>query len=146
MLVVDTREQSALFLSKPPKGLLFVRDTLIAGDYSVKGFEDSIAIERKSLHDFYGSIGNGRERFKRELLRLKGYSWAALVIEATEEHVISANTMYSAMHPESIKGTLVSICIRYRLPIYFAKDRDAAQNWILRHLVKCYVLKRGGEL
>ena len=146
MLVVDTREQSALFLSKPPKGLLFVRDTLSAGDYSIKGFEDSIAIERKSLSDFYGSIGNGRERFKRELLRLKSYSWAALVIEASEEYVTSTNTMYSAMHPESIKGTLVSICIRYRMPIYYAKDRESAQNWILRHLIKCYVLKRGGEL
>ena len=85
VLTIDTREQDNLF-RKPPKGLLIVRDTLRAGDYSCKGFENAISIERKGLNDFYGSIGNGRDRFRRELELLKGYQWAGLVIEADEYH------------------------------------------------------------
>ena len=38
VLITDTREQDPLF-RKPPKGLLIVRDTLRAGDYSCNAGE-----------------------------------------------------------------------------------------------------------
>ena len=144
-LIVDTREQDPLF-RKPPKGLLIVRDTLRAGDYSCKGFNNNIAIERKSLNDFYGSIGNGRDRFKRELELLKGYQWAGLVIEAEESTVLSANSMYTQMHPNAIRQTIVSIQLRYRLCVYYAKTRADAERWTLDRLLYFYNLKRKGEL
>lgn len=139
-LVVDTREQNALFI-KPPKGLLLTRNTLAAGDYSIKGFENQVAIERKNLEDFYGSIGNGRSRFKKELEKLRDYYWAALVIEGTEEQVLSGG-YYSAMNPESIRGSIVSIEVRFRLGVYYAKDRRSAERWILDRLTKIYKLMR----
>lgn len=145
VMVIDTREQTPLYMPHPPKGLVIVRDTLNSGDYSIRGFECQVAVERKSLEDFLGSIGTGRDRFKRELERLRGYDWAALVIEAPEDRVMSGG-VWSAMKPESIRGTIVSICVRYRIPIYFAKDRVAAGDWVLRHLCKYYTLKRDGEL
>ena len=144
-LIVDTREQDPLF-RKPPKGLLIVRDTLRAGDYSCKGFNNNIAIERKGLNDFYGSIGNGRDRFKRELELLKGYQWAGLIIEAEESTVLSANSIYTQMHPNAIKQTIVSIELRYRINIYYAKCRADAERWVLNRLMYFYTLKRKGEL
>src|SRR3989304_1202183 len=144
-LIIDTRENLPLF-RKPPKGLLIVRDTLRAGDYSCKGFEGNIAIERKSLNDFYGSIGNGRDRFKRELELLKGYQWAGLVIEADEATVLSANSMYTQMHPLAVKQTIVSIELRYRINIYYSKCRADAERWALDRLIYFYTLKRKGEL
>ena len=144
-LVVDTREQDNLF-RHPPKGLLTIRDTLRAGDYSCRGFENAISIERKNLLDFYGSIGNGRDRFKRELELLKNYQWAAIVIEADESTVLSANSIYTQMHPSAVKQTLVSIELRYRVGIYYAKTRSDAEHWILNRLMYFYTLKRKGEL
>ena len=67
--VVDTREQCPLDLSP----LTTVVGTLATGDYSVKGLVDVVAIERKSLSDLLGCIGQSRERFDKEIMRLLGY-------------------------------------------------------------------------
>lgn len=145
VLVKDTREQDGLY-QKPPKGLLIVRDTLNAGDYSIKGFESVIAIERKELSDFYGSIGKDRSRFKRELEKLKGYQWAGLVIESDEANVLSAGSWYTQMSPQAIRMTLVSIELRYRINIYYGSTRNDCERWILDRLLMFYKYKREGEL
>ena len=56
-----------MFLHAPPKGLTIVRDKLDIGDYSVRGFEREIVIERKSLGDLYGSCFGDWPRFLTEL-------------------------------------------------------------------------------
>lgn len=144
-LVVDTREQSALF-TRPPKGLYIVRDTLGAGDYSVRGFEGSVAVERKGLSDFYGSIGGGRDRFKRELAKLREYHWAGLAIEATEDQVLSAGGFYTTLTTEQIRQTLASIETRYRLSVYYAKDKKAAERWVLDRLIRYFIHMRKGTI
>ena len=66
LLVQDTREQKPLF-TDPPDGLEVITDTLPHGDYSIRGFEDRFAIERKQMSDFYGYIGKERERTTRKM-------------------------------------------------------------------------------
>ena len=63
-LLVDTREQRPLYFGE---GVPQRRATLPTGDYSVEGCEGLIAIERKSLGDLFGTVGQGRERFEREI-------------------------------------------------------------------------------
>ena len=77
--VVDTREQAAWDMSP----MQMVPGTLSVGDYSVLGMESVIAIERKSLADFVSCCGSERERFQRELDRLRGWPVSAVVIEAS---------------------------------------------------------------
>jgi ERCC4-type nuclease len=77
--VIDTREQCPLDLSP----LRSVAGTLTTGDYSVQGLETVVAVERKSLGDLLGCIGQYRERFDREVQRLLAYSCRAIVVEAT---------------------------------------------------------------
>ncbi len=75
-LIVDSREQIPL---------AFMRFTAIkgAGDYSIRGLEHQFAIERKSVDDFANCcIGGNRERFERELHRLRGYQFKRLLIMA----------------------------------------------------------------
>lgn len=76
--LVDTREQTPLALP----GLQTEPATLPTGDYSVKGMESLIAIERKSLPDLLACVGRERERFDREVHRLLAYPVRALVVEA----------------------------------------------------------------
>src|SRR5688572_14128726 len=75
VLVIDTREQTPL----PFERLATERGTLHTGDYSFKGGEDVFAVERKTIPDLVACcIGENRERFCRELHRLRGFLFTRL--------------------------------------------------------------------
>ena len=61
--IIDSREQKPLDLEP----LTTITSTLVTGDYSVRGLEHVVAIERKSLDDLVGCVGRDRERFDREV-------------------------------------------------------------------------------
>jgi len=69
-IIVDSREQTPLVFAHLP----FIVSGLPTGDYSVKGLEDDFTVERKTLSDLYGSLTSGRERFMRELQRMRAKS------------------------------------------------------------------------
>ena len=75
--IVDSREQHPLDL----RPLRTVQGTLPTGDYSLKGLENIVAIERKSLGDLLCCVGSDRSRFDREIQRLLGYPTRAVVVE-----------------------------------------------------------------
>ncbi len=67
-IVRDSREQSPFhFEDARFDGVEVIEGTLTTGDYSIAGLESRVAVERKSLADFIGSISTGRERFEREV-------------------------------------------------------------------------------
>jgi len=76
--IIDTREQLPLDLSP----LQIEAGTLATGDYSVKGLERYITVERKSAMDMLGCIGGDRERFDKEVQRMLAYPVRVLVIES----------------------------------------------------------------
>lgn len=78
-VAVDTREQLAWDLAP----MRMVRKGLVTGDYTVVGYEDLIAVERKSLADFVMCSGRERERFFKCCHRMRAYEHHALVIEAS---------------------------------------------------------------
>jgi len=87
-ILIDTREQTPLAFDRrfPTE-----RATLPVGDYGVRGFSDwsnpAFVIERKTLDDLCGSLGTGRERFLREVERMRQFRFRALVIEAHKDQV-----------------------------------------------------------
>ena len=141
VVVIDTREQDQLF-KRPTKGLVIVRNKLEAGDYSVRGFESSISIERKHLSDLHQSLGRERERFKRELERLKLYECKWLVIEANEDECLSFQH-FGGMHPNAIRQSLASIECRYGIAVHYQPDRRKLERWVLDRLLRFYRIKRG---
>jgi ERCC4-type nuclease len=78
-IVVDTREQAPLRFGAWPT----VAAGLRTGDYSIEGFEDRVAVERKGLSDLFTCVGRERPRFERELVRLAAMDYGAVVLEAT---------------------------------------------------------------
>lgn len=76
VIIQDTREQMPLIF---PEAAVEI-STLQTGDYSLKGFEDKVCIERKSLADLLQSLGQERERFMREVHRMRAYEYAGIVI------------------------------------------------------------------
>ena len=113
-IIVDTREQTPLVFQSLP----FRTATLTQGDYSVAGLEADFAIERKSISDLVGSLTSGRERFMREIDRLRGCPFARLLIVGTE-HDIASHRYRSNASPKAIINSLHAIESR-GLPVGFA--------------------------
>jgi DNA excision repair protein ERCC-4 len=113
-IIQDTREQTPYtFACISPPPLVEVA-TLASGDYSLKGLEDRVAVERKSLADTFGTFGQGRERFERELSRLAQMRYAAVMIEASWEQIIHRPPRRSRLNPKTIHASIVAWQIRYR--------------------------------
>jgi hypothetical protein len=98
-VVIDTRAQTPFAFEGlrcdaadggGPLTVPTVRGTLKSGDYSLKGHETRVAVERKSLADLFGTLGKGRERFERELARLSTYRFAAVVVEGDWRAILDA--------------------------------------------------------
>lgn len=134
-IITDTREQTPYTFSRYPVEV--IPGTLTAGDYSLPGFTDEVAIERKELSDLLGCLTYDRDRFVRELERLRGYQSAALLIEAPLA-IIQAGRYRSHMKPDAAVQSIFSIMQRYRMPVYFAKDRTDGEKFVydfLRHFI-----------
>lgn len=141
-IVADSREQRPFpFRGRPA----FVTvGTLEAGDYSLAGFERRVAVERKSLGDLVGCLGRERERFERELARLRGYDCAAVVVEEPEV-MLRAGRYRGGLNPAAAWQSVIALSARFRVPFFFCKDREDAEGVtfdILRH----YARERWREL
>lgn len=123
-IVVDTREQLPYAFDESK--CLTIRGTLSAGDYSLVGLEASVAVERKSLDDFVGTVIRGRGRFERELGRLVGYTFAAIVVEATPEDVVLHHYRACGVHPNSVLGSAYAIHVDFGVPVLWCGDRAHA--------------------
>lgn len=132
-IVIDTREQRPWDLAPLPT----VRGTLQSGDYSLLGFEDRIAIERKSLEDFIGCCTGSRDRFVRELERLHAFDLAAVVVEADVWEVWEG-AKFSQASPASVIGSAAAFFIDYGTPVYFCGARKHAADFAGRLLRKFY--------
>ncbi len=136
-VVVDSREQLPYgFPNVVIKGLR-------SGDYSIDGMESMIAIERKTKSDLYQSVTRGRERFEREWSRLAGMVFGAVVIEASWADLLRPPPR-SRVHPASVRQTLLSWSIRYRVNFFCTDDRAAGQ--ILTHDLLKKFWKQHGAL
>ncbi len=141
-ITIDTREQLPLF-ARPPKGLLLIRDTLKHGDYSLKGFEKYISIERKNMEDLWSSVTVNADRFKRELEALADYERKYILIEGLESQFLRPDIAGRQIHPNAIRQALASIEGKMGIPVHQCESRDAAERWMLDMMLKYYRFKRG---
>ena len=138
VLLQDTREQRSLF-TRIPKGLTIQSTTLHDGDYSVQGFSNLFAIERKFSGDLYPYCSTEREKTQAKMRRFKSMvdagGWVGLCIEDKESNIYQYQT-FTKVNPEVVRGSIISFAIRYHVQVYFAGNRDNAARWILDHAVR----------
>jgi ERCC4-type nuclease len=139
VLLIDTREQNPLCSNV--KGLTVCRDTLKDGDYSIRGFENRFAVERKKVSDFYTYIGRERGRTVEKLKRFKDYDFSGLVIEASLNDLLSPQ-MYTQLSPESARQFLVSVNVRYGIHVFCDRQRKNLEMWLLDRAIKFYNINR----
>lgn len=137
VIVIDTREQQPLAFTR----LEAIRGTLTSGDYSFAGGEQVFAVERKALDDLTGCCTGERERFERELHRLRGFRFARLLIVAMPEE-IRRHEYTSNVTPKAVLHSLAAWEARF-IPVVFAPTpADAARQvetwayWVAREIVE----------
>jgi len=142
-LIVDSREQAPLVFTR----LQSRPGTLTTGDYSFAGAEELFAIERKSIADLVGSVMQGRERFERELARLRGYEFRRLLVIGTRDDIASGRYVSQA-NPKAVLASVDTFEVRYSTPVVWEPDATVAAALIERWA--CYfaaeVRKRADRL
>lgn len=137
-LLVDNREKSPYQFQGGLYGDVVVTTVkLETGDYSVKGCENFVACERKSIADLIQSISSGRERFERELMRSRSLEAFCVVIEGTWSQIASGQYR-SQMTPLSATQTLLAFSVRYRCNFLFAGGITQGEYMVynfLRHYI-----------
>lgn len=142
-VVCDTREQfpytfAGLLCDRADGGGPLTvptrRGTLASGDYSLDGYEHRVAVERKSLADCYSTIGQGRDRFERELARLAALDFAAVVIEADWPTVCSDPPPHTELPPKTVFRSILAWQIRYGVHFLPCGNRRLAEVTTFRLL------------
>lgn len=164
VVVIDTREQKPYQFSSIPADRRELREldipdlpgivgtiaartvigSLKSGDYSIEGYEDQIAVERKSKHDLYSTVSQGRDRFEREISRLNSLHssiyqpvtpFAAVVVEAELSEIVKDPPKHCKLRPKTILRTVIAWQQRYRnVHWVFAPGREAAEVIVYRIL------------
>jgi DNA excision repair protein ERCC-4 len=142
-IVVDTREQEPYAFES--LRVTSVRRALPAGDYSIAGLETIVAVERKTLDDFVSTVVWSRDRFRRELDRLRDYTAACVVVEADLRQVLKGQ-YWSNARPASVLGAAIAIIVDSGVPVFFCSDREAARLFVERYLLRCHARLSGSGL
>jgi Fanconi anemia group M protein len=121
MITVDYRERNSLVASKLVKlGFDVEFKELKVGDYIVQ----NTVIERKTINDFISSMIN--KRIMRQIEELKQLDKKLLIIEGFEENELysESNKEKSGVNPNAIRGFLLSIVLKHKIPLIFTKNHE----------------------
>lgn len=130
-VVADYREKNSFVPANLYKlGVEIEFKELKVADYLVNG----IAIERKTVSDFISSMIN-----KRLLLQLEGlkqYESPLLIVEGIYEQELYSDNHELGVHANSIRGFLLSIMLKHKIPVLFTKNSEDTARFIFTILQK----------
>lgn len=111
---------------------------LKTGDYSIKGYEDVITVERKTKSDAYQSFGHSknRERFIKELERMTLLERACIIIECSFTEFLIPPEFVQKINGKSMINSLISWYIKYNVPFFFTENRRYSQAFVIRFFEK----------
>jgi Fanconi anemia group M protein len=129
-IIIDYREKNSLVPSSLKSlGLEIEFKELKVADYIVR----NVAIERKTISDFISSMLN--KRLSRQLEELQQYEKKLLIIEGTEEKEIYNDEEINSIHPNAIRGFLLTILLKHNIPVLFTKNPEDTAKFI--NLIAC---------
>lgn len=124
-IIIDYREKNSLVASELIKlGFEIEFKELKVADYIIKG----IAIERKTVNDFTSSMKNGH--LINQLEELKQYENKLLIIEGIDEQELYNEDNHLGMNPNSIRGFLLSILLKHKIPVIYTKNSEDTAKFI----------------
>jgi len=125
MIIIDKHEKNSPIVSELIEmGSKIELKHLPVADYLI----GDTAIERKTVSDFLNSMLN--KRLIRQLQEMKQYPKQLLIIEGIEHQEIYSDQK-PGIHPNAIRGFLLSILLGFQIPIIFTKDYRDTANFLI---------------
>mgnify|MGYP003644328696 FL=1 len=88
-VIKDTREQDGWFFTPYDRCEGMEVNTLHTGDYTLKGFEDVVCVERKaSVSEIATNLGKKKKAFYNEMERMRDFNFRYLLLEFSALDVI----------------------------------------------------------
>tara|TARA_R110002167_G_scaffold93413_1_gene250358 strand:+ start:677 stop:1192 length:516 start_codon:yes stop_codon:yes gene_type:complete len=88
-VIQDTREKSGWFFSPYDQCEGMEIATMKTGDYTLKGYEDVVCVERKaSVAEIAMNLGKKKKPFQEEMERMKDFPFSFLILEFNMDDVI----------------------------------------------------------
>lgn len=125
-VVIDTREQAGHMFTFPEKTVEISRATLPAGDYSLRGMEWQVTIERKTIGDLVNTVIGNWMRFRKKLNRMSGFDTAVIAVEG-DAGQIWRHEYESEAEPNQVFGRINGIWFDHGIPVLFWGNRQIAQ-------------------
>ncbi|MEK6945687.1 MAG: ERCC4 domain-containing protein [Nanoarchaeota archaeon] len=123
-VTADYREKNSLVISELISlGADVEVKELKVADYIV----NNVAIERKTVSDFVSSMIN--KRLVKQLEELEQYASKLLIIEGIDEKDLY-NDEAEGVNGNAIRGFLLSIVLRHKVPIIFSKNSEDTAKFI----------------
>ena len=149
-VIKDTREQDGWFFSSYDKCAGMEIGTLHTGDYTMKGFEDVVCIERKaSVSEIAMNLGRKKKPFQEEMERMRDFQFSFLILEFDMADVLKypegSKVPKAARSKVRVTGKYLLKCLMefqiwYDTKILFCGDKGNA------FLVTNSIFKRLSEL
>ena len=119
-IYVDDREKKGIWHIDHMQ-FKFVKKRLAVADYTIKGYEDIIAVEKKSgFKEFIGNLtGAKRPKFEKYLEKLSEYELGVIVIEGNYSSLqrVFRELKFSKMTPEGVFHWTHKILAEYGIPV-----------------------------
>lgn len=112
VFVVDDREKLPYILPNP------VVRRLEVGDYSLEGWENRLAIERKSYDDLFSCLTAKLDRFHKQLRALSQLDYKAVCVDTTVT-AMRFGHVYCPIAGEEAIARLVDMSVGYGVPVFF---------------------------
>ncbi len=123
-IIADYREKNCLVASELAKlGIDVEFKELKVADYIVR----ETAIERKTVSDFISSMIN--KRLFRQLEEISQFPNRLLIIEGIEEKELYSDEK-QGVQANAIRGFLLSILLKYKVPVIFSKNSQDTARFI----------------
>ncbi len=88
-VIKDTREQDGWFFAPYDKCEGMEIGTMHTGDYTLKGYEDVVCVERKaSVSEIAMNLGRKKKPFQEEIERMKDFHFSFLILEFSMDDVL----------------------------------------------------------
>lgn len=155
MVVKDTREQDGYYFKEYTPCAGMIEEKLDTGDYSIKGLEDKICIERKGcVEELAINLGSKKYAFLNEIERMSKIPHKFLVLEFSLEDLIKfpEETRIPIKNKASVKITgkymlkcLVEFQIYNDIQVLFCGNKYSAfiaVNSILKRINEMYTIGR----
>jgi ERCC4-type nuclease len=136
IILRDTREKQGWDFPRDALCLGVEDIALKTGDYSMKGHESVICIERKKeVAEIAGNIGKYKKRFEAELERLRAFRYAYIVCEFSLQDIIDypkfSRVPKQRRENISITGKYVLKCLieyqlKYGVHVIFCENAENA--------------------